>query len=48
MEKLEIRDISLENVDALINLCVPVDKQDDPLFVEGMKAKKKWATRVES
>lgn len=46
MEKLEIRDVNLENVDALINLCVPVDKQDDPLFVEGMKAKKRWATRV--
>ena len=46
MARLEIKEVSLENVDALINLCVPVNKQDDPLFVEGMKAKKRWATRV--
>lgn len=46
MEKLEVRDVNLENVDALINFCVPVDKQGDPLLVEGMEAKKRWATRV--
>jgi GNAT superfamily N-acetyltransferase len=46
MENLEIRAVNSENVDALINLCIPADKKDDPFFVEGMKAKKRWATRV--
>jgi GNAT superfamily N-acetyltransferase len=46
MEKLEIRDVNLENIDDLINLCIPPDKKDDPLYVEGIKAKKKWATQV--
>ena len=45
MEKLEIRDVSLENIDDLIDLCIPPDKKDDPLFVEGMNVKKKWATQ---
>jgi len=46
MERLEIRDVNLENIDDLINLCIPSDKKDDPLFVESMGAKKKWATQV--
>jgi len=46
MKKLEIREANLENLDDLINLCIPSDKKDDPLFIKGVKAKKKWATRV--
>jgi N-acetylglutamate synthase-like GNAT family acetyltransferase len=46
MEELEIRDVSLENIDDLVNLCIPPDKKDDPLFVEGTKAKKSWATQL--
>lgn len=46
MEKLEIRDVNLDSIDDLINLCVPTDKKDDPLFAESMSAKKKWATQV--
>jgi N-acetylglutamate synthase-like GNAT family acetyltransferase len=46
MGKLEIRDVTLESIDDLINLCIPPDKKDDPLFVKGMNAKKKWATNV--
>lgn len=45
MEKLEIRDVNLENIDDLINLCIPPDKKTDPLFVEGMNVKKRWATQ---
>lgn len=46
MEKLEIRDVNLESIDDLIDLCIPPDKRHDSLFVEGMNAKKKWATQV--
>ena len=46
MEKLEIREINLESIDDLINLCIPPDKKNDPLFVEGMDAKKKWAIKT--
>ncbi len=46
MERLEIRDVSVESIDDLIDLCIPPDKKDDPLFVEGMNAKKRWATQV--
>jgi len=46
MEKLKIKDVNLENVDDLINLCTPPDKKDDFLFIEGINAKKKWAIQV--
>lgn len=46
MEKLEIRNVNLDSIDDLINLCIPPDKKDDPLFAESMSAKKKWATQV--
>lgn len=45
-EKLTIRDVSLENVDHLIDLCISSDKKDDPLFIKGVKVKKKWATEA--
>lgn len=46
IEKLEIRDVGLGEIDHLISLCVPSDKKDDPLFVEGMKEKRRWASRL--
>lgn len=46
MVEFKIRDVKLEDVDDLIGLCVPPDKRDDPLFVEGMKAKRRWASRL--
>ena len=46
MEKLEIRDVSLESIDDLINLCISPDKNDDPLFVKGTDAKRRWAIKV--
>lgn len=46
MEKLEIEDVTRENLDDLIGLCVPPNKRDHPLFIEGMRLKKKWASQV--
>lgn len=43
---MEIRDVTFASIDDLINLCIPSDKKDDPLFVESMGAKKRWATQV--
>jgi N-acetylglutamate synthase-like GNAT family acetyltransferase len=45
-EKLTIKDVNLKNIDQLIDLCIPPDKKDDPLFAEGVSAKKKWATKA--
>lgn len=45
-EKLTIKDVNLENVDHLINLCISPDKKDDPLFIKGANVKKKWATQI--
>lgn len=46
MEKLEIEDVSSENIDDLINLCIPTERSSNPQFIEGTKAKKKWATET--
>lgn len=46
IEKLKITDVNLENAEHLIRLCIPPDKWRDPLFQEGMKAKKKWVSEA--
>ena len=46
MVNIEIRDVDRESIDQLINLCVPLDKKDDPLFIEGVKVKRRWAVKV--
>ncbi|HVO36731.1 MAG TPA: GNAT family N-acetyltransferase [Candidatus Acidoferrum sp.] len=46
MKNLEIRDVTLENLDALVGLCVPPESKSDPLFIGGMKSKKKWAKQA--
>ncbi len=33
MEKLEIRDVTLDTIDDLINLCIPLDKKNDPFLL---------------
>lgn len=43
---IQIRDVNTENADDLINLCIPKEKEDDPLFTEGIKVKKKWVYKV--
>jgi N-acetylglutamate synthase-like GNAT family acetyltransferase len=44
--RTEIRDVTLENLDALVGLCVSPENKDDPLFIGGMKSKKKWAKQA--
>jgi len=46
MEGLKIRDVNLENVDDLIDLCIPPGRKDDPLFIEGMRMKRRWAAKA--
>ena len=46
MEKLKIKDVVPENIDHLINLCIPIERKNDPSFVEGARVKKKWATKA--
>jgi len=41
MEGLEIRDVNSENVDDLISLCIPPERRNVPLFIEGIKVKKR-------
>jgi N-acetylglutamate synthase-like GNAT family acetyltransferase len=45
-EKLTIRDVNVENVNHLINLCILPDRKCDPLFIKGIKVKKKWADQI--
>ncbi|RLE64886.1 MAG: hypothetical protein DRJ38_04660 [Thermoprotei archaeon] len=40
---LEIKNVTSENVDDLINLCIPPGMEDNPLFIKGAEMKKKWA-----
>ena len=46
MVNIEIRDVDRESIDQLIDLCVPPDKKDDSLFVEGVNVKRRWAVKV--
>ncbi|MCX8173280.1 MAG: GNAT family N-acetyltransferase [Thermoplasmata archaeon] len=46
MERLEIHDVNRENIDDLINLCIPLNKKDDQIFIEGAKVKKRWGHQV--
>jgi hypothetical protein len=45
-EKLAITNVNLENVDHLIDLCIPMDKKNDPLFIKGINTKKKWMAQA--
>lgn len=42
MTNIELKDLNMANIDDVINLCIPSDQIDDPLFIEGYKLKKKW------
>jgi len=46
MEKLEIREITGENVEDAVNLCIAPERRADPLFLEGARVKKEWASRA--
>ncbi|MFW9905814.1 MAG: GNAT family N-acetyltransferase [Candidatus Thorarchaeota archaeon] len=42
MTLIELKDLNMANIDDLINLCIPHDKKNNPLFIKGNKLKKKW------
>lgn len=46
MKKLVVKDVTRENVDEMVRICVPPDKREHPLFVEGMNIMKRWAFGV--
>jgi len=46
MEILRINRVTKENIDELVNLCIPPNKKEDPLFIEGIRVKKRWADQV--
>lgn len=46
MVRIEIREVSNENLDDLCQLCVPVERRSSPIYGRGMEDKKKWATHV--
>jgi len=39
----KIKDVEVDDIDSLINLCVPSERRNDKFFIEGIKAKKAWA-----
>lgn len=46
MEYLDIKSVDEENIDDLINLCIPQDWRNNHVFIEGAKVKRKWAKQV--
>lgn len=46
MENLEIREVTTDNLEPLINLCISPENRNDPLFIGSMKEKKKWAAQA--
>jgi len=46
VETIDIKDSNVEDVEDLINLCIPPEKRENKLFVEGAKNKKRWAAQV--
>jgi N-acetylglutamate synthase-like GNAT family acetyltransferase len=46
MEKLEIRNVSFDNIDHLISLCIPTERSNDPEFIEGAAVKREWAAKT--
>lgn len=45
-QRIRIENVNLENLKELISLCIPDGKENDTLFIEGAKVKKKWATHM--
>jgi N-acetylglutamate synthase-like GNAT family acetyltransferase len=46
MEKLEIRDVSSENIDHLISLCIPTERGSEAQFIEAAHEKRRWAAET--
>ncbi|MEM2385678.1 MAG: GNAT family N-acetyltransferase, partial [Candidatus Bathyarchaeia archaeon] len=45
MEFCKVKEVEPEEIDSLINLCVPPEHRSFPSIVEGMKAKENWARK---
>lgn len=45
MEFCKIKEVESEEIDSLINLCVPQEHRNYPPIIEGMKAKQNWARK---
>ncbi|MEM3442990.1 MAG: hypothetical protein QW667_07690 [Candidatus Bathyarchaeia archaeon] len=45
MESFKIRDARPEDVDSLINLCIPAERRNDRHFIEGANVKRVWAKK---
>ena len=43
MKGISVREVTNENVDELCRICVPPEKQMDPIFMTGMEPKREWA-----
>lgn len=46
MEKLDVKEVNLENIEDLINLCIPNERKSDPSFVKGAEVKRRWAVNA--
>jgi len=41
----KIKDVEPEDVESLIYLCVPPERKNDKLFIDGINMKKVWASK---
>ena len=41
----KIKDVGPEDVESLIYLCIPPERKDDKLFIDGINMKKVWASK---
>ncbi|MEM2525916.1 MAG: hypothetical protein QXI49_07000 [Candidatus Methanomethylicaceae archaeon] len=46
MSLLEIIDVNSENLDDFINLCIPLERREDPLFIKGIDLKRKYTSEA--
>ncbi|MGB9824480.1 MAG: GNAT family N-acetyltransferase [Candidatus Hydrothermia bacterium] len=46
MKNIEIKNVNVENVRDLINLCIPPEKKEDESFIKGANLKESWAMKV--
>ena len=45
MEFYKVKEVEPEEVDSLVNLCVPPKNRNFPSIVEGIRAKQNWARK---
>ena len=46
MDRIDIKDVTEENMEDLCQVCVPPEQRDDPDFIKGVEEKRKWATEM--